>query len=186
LNFPSGRVRKSSQSQQQDELGAWKWLLLLGVFLYGLFALIAWPFRSAARHIPGRREKLLGEACAELRNAIPGATHLVRVLSEGDQELESKLDKKVDKLHKQLDRAPAEKRWREDLQAENPWTTAIDILKRAKRIGAIDWKANPEDLQTAMAPLFRRHGVVFDWSFLHELEKARDWEALKNEICCRT
>lgn len=172
---------RKPQPSQPDELGALKWLLLLGVVLYGVFALVAWPFRSAARLIPGRREKLLREACDELRNAIPGATQLVRVLGEGDQDLDAKLDKKIRKLQKQLDLATAEKRWPEDLQTEDPWATAIDILERAKHIGGIDRKSNPEDLRHALAPLFRRRGVVFDWSLLLELERARDWEALKNE-----
>lgn len=64
---------------------------------------------------------------------------------------------------------------------DDPWNDAIDQLVSAARLGVIDWRAEPDELRTALEPMLQRHGVEFDWSFIDELVARGDWEAINNE-----
>lgn len=75
-----------------------KWALIVGVLLYGILSLLVWPFRRAARLLPGRRQRLLDEASARYRKAIPGAKELLQVLGDGNPDLAAKLEAKVGEL----------------------------------------------------------------------------------------
>jgi hypothetical protein len=171
----------NTEAKQPDDLGALKWLLLAGVFLYALASLLAWPFRSIAEHWPGRREKFLRVAIDEINNSIPNARQLVRVLGAGVEGIEAKLEKGIGKIEKKIQRLESEKGWAKDLNGDNPWSIAIDILEKAKRIRGIDWRSDTDELKKAMGPLLSRHELTFDWSFLNDLERNGQFETLKNE-----
>lgn len=64
---------------------------------------------------------------------------------------------------------------------EDAWRDAVDVLTDAQRLGSIDWRSEPDELQAALDPLLQRHAVALDWSFLDALERAGDWQAIKNE-----
>jgi hypothetical protein len=167
--------------QDQGLSGALRWFLVFGVVLYGIVATLMWPFRRAMRLIPGRREKMFRAFDVKLRSAIPSAQELVRELAAGDSGLDAKMAKEVDRLQKALDLAARERKWPEDIDVENPWNSAIEILERAKCVGAIDHKANVDELKMALTPLLRKRRLKFDWTFLKGLEESRDWHALKNK-----
>jgi hypothetical protein len=171
----------SSRQQNRGPSGILSWLIVLGVVLYGLVAIITWPFRRAVRLIPGRREKMLRVFSAELSNAIPGATKFVQELGAGVPGLEATMTQEMRRLQEALDIAASERKWPEDLELENPWESAIDVLERAKCIGAIDHNSDVNELRKSLNPLLKRQGVKFDWTFLKELEESCDSNALKNE-----
>jgi len=172
---------KNRQRQNQGSFGAVGWLLVFGVILYGLVAMLAWPFRRAIRLIPGRREKMLRDFDVALRSAIPSARKLVQELGAGDSSLDTKMAKKIDELQEALDSAAMERKWPEDIELENPWDSAIDILERARCVGTIDHNSDVDELKKALTPLLRKHELKFDWTFLRALEESRDWHAFKNE-----
>jgi hypothetical protein len=167
--------------QKDDELGGLKWLLLGAVLFYGLFSLFAWPFRLAVRHLPGRRAKLLAAQINHIRGVIPSAQQLVNVLGTGAHELNAKMDMKMRAIEIELDRLVATQGWPEDISSEDPWSIAMDLLEDAERLGVIDWKTSPKDLKKAIALLLRGRGVSFNWAFLRELERDKEWDSLKNE-----
>jgi len=68
-----------AKAQQPDDLGALKWLLLVGVFLYAIASLLAWPFRWALDHWPGRRENLLPLVAGRLLST----GHILAQIDEG-------------------------------------------------------------------------------------------------------
>jgi hypothetical protein len=175
------RAMNKPQTGRQDGLGGLGWLVLVGVLLYGLVSLLTWPFRQALRHLPGRREKLLRARVNEMREAIPSAQQLVKVLAAGAHELEAKMDKKMRNMEKDLDRLIATEGWPEDIASDDPWSMAMDILEGAERVGGIDHNASPDELKKEIAPLLRRCGISLDWTFLRELERTKDWNSLKNE-----
>lgn len=158
-----------------------KWALIVGVLLYGILSLLLWPFRRAARLLPGRRQRLLDEAAAHYRKAIPGARQLLQVLGEGNPDLSAKFEAKVGALERELEQLAANKGWPDDMQSEHPWSVAIDLLENAKLIGGIDWRGDLGSLKKEMAPLLRKSAIKFDWSFLKDLESAGNGDKLKNE-----
>jgi hypothetical protein len=170
-----------SRQPKQDSLGALGWFIVLGVLLYGLFAMLAWPFRRAMRLVPGRQEKTLRAFSADLRTEIPDAIKLVQELGAGVPGLDTKMTHRLDKLQDALNVAAAERKWPEDLELESPLYSAIEILEKAKCVGAIEHRSDMNELKKALNPLLRKQGVKFDWDFLKELEDARDWAAFKNE-----
>ena len=167
--------------QDQGMSVALRWFLVFGVVLYGLVSMLVWPFRRAARLIPGRREKMLRDFAAGLRSAIPSATKLVQELGAGDPSLDARMAKSMSELQEALDLAATTRKWPEDLDLKNPWESAIDILERSKFVGAIDHNSDVGELKKALTPLLRKRDLKFDWAFLKDLEASRDGHALKNE-----
>ena len=131
--------------------------------------------------VPGRREKMFRAYSARLNNAIPSATKLVQELGADVPGLDTKMNHKMEKLLQALGVAAAKRTWPEDLDLENPWDSAIEILERAKCLGAIDHHSDVNELRDALNTLLRKRGIKFDWTFLKEAEGSRDRNALKNE-----
>lgn len=67
------------------------------------------------------------------------------------------------------------------MTSTSDWSRIVGALEKAGRLGSIDWRSEPDELQEALDPLLAQQGVTLDWSFVAALDEAGDWEALKNE-----
>ena len=108
---------------------------------------------------------------------------LARVLSSGDSELMTEVEASVNDPTKYFQTYAAA---REFASHENdiidPLFAAYAALLRHQYIGSIDWKADLDELRETLQPLLQRQGLSdFDWSFVNDLERAENWEALRNE-----
>lgn len=156
--------------------------LIAGLVLWGI---VLWPFQSLwrvlSRRLPGARLRHNTKAVARLERTCRFIEALVQVLGADMPELAAQTARRTSRARRRLQDHVASGRWAEDGQDEDLWTFPLTQLEKAARVGAIDWRGDLDDLKRSLAPLLARQGANLDWSFVAALEKAGNWNALRNE-----
>jgi len=152
-----------------------------------VWALFTWPFRAMAKRWPGRRERQLRAFFDRYNRSRPSALRLVEIFADGLPDATAKLEASIRRTQGRIERQISQGGELETLNisSDSAWDNAIRVLERLKRIGSIDWRAEPDELKRAMAPLLTQHRIDLDWSFISDLEKSDDWNSLKMRIYCR-
>jgi hypothetical protein len=138
--------------------------------------------RSISRSLPGSRGRQAKAAFRRIDKDVKSAAVLARTLASDLPEIEAKIVKYAEQCRHELECHVAQDGWPTDLDVDDSvWARAIDQLTEAGRIAVIDWRSDAEELEEALAPILERHGIVFDWSFVQELEAGEQFDALRNE-----
>jgi hypothetical protein len=133
------------------------------------------------RRWPGARLRHNDKAVARLGKTCSFIEALVRVLAADMPELAAQTAQRTKRARKRLQDQVAAGGWAEDCQDEDVWTFPLTQLEKTARVCAIDWRGDPDDLERALAPVLAQRAASLDWSFVAALEKAENWNALRNE-----
>jgi hypothetical protein len=158
------------------------WFLIIAGLLMGIVSLLGWPFRTIARRLPGRREKLLQGAIEERRADIEASRQLLSVLAPGNRKAAARLEKSIEKAESEIAGIAREKGWPEDFVGRGPGALLVEILQEIGIVSGIDWRGSEEDLATSLTPLLQRRGVALDWKFVQEILAVGGGEALRNSV----
>jgi hypothetical protein len=155
------------------------------IALVVILGLIVWPFEALyqfiSRRLPGAHKRVAQAELERIRGDAESAVALANGVAPDAPEIAAKIAKYAAANEKELERHIAKGGWAQDFDRNSVWSYALETLQQANRIAAIDWRSEPDELKDALDPLLTRQTVTLDWSFLDALERASDWEALKNE-----